>query len=376
MDPQSLIGPSSPLGLPAPLELLVFFKVLGFTLHMAPMNLWYVGPLLALGMRWRGGEHAGRLSGRLMRQMPVIVAYGVNFGIVPLLFTQAAYHKAFYPATILMAWPWFSVIVSLALAYSGVYLYAGGLKNDGARMTPLRRTAGWLSAVLFLWMGFLFAHGFSLMENVAAWPDLWQRTSVAGAPTGTALHTADPSLWPRWLMMIGLALTTTAAYVVADTGLFARRESDPYKAWARGFAFRLYTAGTVWFAATGAWYVFGTWRPEVRALMLGGPHAALTVLTALSPGLPWLLILAQRKGITPKMSLLTGLAQLLVLLLNAVSRQVVQNAKLEPFLRLTAEPVNAQWSPVILFLVLFAGGLAVAVWMIRKAAAASRQPVP
>ena len=49
-----------------------------------------------------------RLSERpLMNQMPVIVAVGVNLGVVPLLFTQVAYYRVFYPAGVLMAWPWF-----------------------------------------------------------------------------------------------------------------------------------------------------------------------------------------------------------------------------------------------------------------------------
>ena len=62
-----------------------------------------------------------------MAQMPVIVALGVNFGIVPLLFVQVAYYKVFYPATILMAWFWLAIIGLLIPAYYGVYVYAFGL---------------------------------------------------------------------------------------------------------------------------------------------------------------------------------------------------------------------------------------------------------
>ena len=69
------------------------------------MNLWYAGLLIAL-LSIRGNEHGRRFAGRLLRQMPVIVAVGVNFGIVPLLFIQLAYYRVFYPATILMAWFW------------------------------------------------------------------------------------------------------------------------------------------------------------------------------------------------------------------------------------------------------------------------------
>jgi hypothetical protein len=55
---------------------------------------------------------------------------------------------------------------------------------------------------------------------------------------------------------------------------------------------------------------------------------------------------------------LTGLAQFGVLALNAISRQVLQNIELSRFLDVTAEPVNLQLSPLIVFLVLLSLGWA------------------
>ena len=66
-----------------------------------------------------------------MAQMPVIIAMGINFGIVPLLFIQVGFAQVFYPATVLMAWFWFAVIVLLMPAYYGVYVYAFGLAEAG-----------------------------------------------------------------------------------------------------------------------------------------------------------------------------------------------------------------------------------------------------
>jgi len=373
MDPKILIGPDNPLGYPAPYWFLVLFKVLGFTLHMVPMGLWYAGIVLVLLMRWRGGEHSKRLSARLMKQMPILVALGVNFGIVPLLFMQVAYYKVFYPATILMAWPWFSIIIMLTLAYYGVYIYVVGLRDDGARMTTFKQVAGWVSAVLFIVIGFLFASAMSLMTNLDAWPSLWQNTSVAGAPLGVAYH-ADASLWPRWLMMFGLALTTTAAYMIVDTGFFAGKEDEEYKGWVPSLALKICAVGIVWFAITGLWYVFGTWPAELRQRMFGGSLTILTILTAIGPGLTLLLIIFQRKGVTRTLALITGLVQFLVLGLNAISRQIVQNAELGKFLDVTAEQVKTQWSPMIIFLLLFVAGLLVVIWMITKIVNAEEQP--
>ena len=101
-----------------------------------------------------------------MTQMPVIVAMGINFGIVPLLFIQVGYAKIFYPATVLMAWFWLAIIGVLIPAYYGVYIYAFGLKDGGLKMGLWHRLAGWIAAAMFLWIGFTFANAMSLMENV------------------------------------------------------------------------------------------------------------------------------------------------------------------------------------------------------------------
>ncbi|MHB8077920.1 MAG: hypothetical protein ACYDIE_01520 [Candidatus Krumholzibacteriia bacterium] len=370
----SLIGPASPLGNPAPYWFLVGFKALGLALHLLPMHLWYAGILVMLLLRRGTDPQAARLSDRIMSQMPVIVAVGVNLGIVPLLFTQVAYYRAFYPAGVLMAWPWFMVIPLLCLAYYGVYAYAFGVR--AGRLAPWRVAAGRTACAFFIAIGWLFANLFALLTNVPAWRRLWAAGNVAGAPLGLALDTADPTLWPRWLMMFGLAVTTTAAWVAFDTGVFAGGESPAYRRWARGFALRLHTVGIVWFAAAGSWYVFGALDPGIRARLTAGPLLPLTALTALGPGLVWLLILAagRRAGGAPARAGAIALlmAQFLVLALNVVSRQIVQNRELRPFLDVTAEPVRAQTGPLLLFLALFVAGLGVVVWMLRQAVRADR----
>lgn len=367
-----LLGPGSPLGYPAPYWFLLLFKMLGFSLHMIPMGLWYAGLLTMMIMRWRGGEQGRTLSGRVVNALPIAVALGINLGIVPLLFTQVVYHQVFYPATILMAWPWFGVILLLMGAYYGLYFYVVGLRTGS--LTRARIVVGWASSVLFVGIGFLFANAFSLMTRVSAWPDLWEATSIAGAPLGIALNVADGTLWPRWLMMFGLALTTTAAYIFLDAGVFAGGESDGYRAWARRFAFGLYAVGIVWFALAGTWYIFEALPASDRETLLRGSGLVLTALTALAPGGPWLLMLALRRRPGRGGAISVAAAQFAVLALNAVSRQSLQNIELAPFLDLAAVPVNIQWSPLILFLLLFVGGLGLVVWMVAQAVRAGRKP--
>ena len=131
-------------------------------------------------------------------------------------------------------------------------------------MAGWRIAAGWCAAVFFIAIGFIFANGLSLMDHVERWPELWKDHSMAGAALGTALNVGDPTLWPRWLLMFGLALGTTAVWLLVDAFCLGRQDADEaYRQWALGFARKLYTVGMIWAAAAGTWYVFGTWSADL-----------------------------------------------------------------------------------------------------------------
>jgi hypothetical protein len=364
---QTLVDTAQAAGLPAPHWFIQFFKVLGFTLHAVPMNLWYAGLLLALCLHLGRNQHGREFAARLIAEMPVIIALGVNLGIVPLLFIQVAYFKFFYPATILMAWFWLGIIILLIPAYYGVYVYAWELRNSETGIKVWRRAAGWVAALFFVAIGFTFANGMSLMDHVERWDELWSKTNVAGAALGTGLNLDDPTLWPRWLLMFGLALGTTAAWALADTVFFNRKAAEDYNRWIWKFAKIVYTVGMIWAAAAGTWYVFGTWSGELRKTMFSFPAVLLTVFTALAPGLPWIMIVTER--LCPaKRSLVAGiaLAQLGVLGINAVSRQVVQNINLSAVFDVFSQKTEVQWGPMAMFLAAFVIGLGILAWMIAQ----------
>lgn len=373
MDAQSLIAPVNALGYPAPYWFLVFFKVLGFTLHMVPMNLWYAGILIAMFLRGSRSEYARTLSARLMSQMPFIIAFGVNLGIVPLLFIQVAYYRVFYSATIMMAWWWLSIVAMLCLAYYAVYIYAVGLKMHGAEKMPRWQVnAGWLAGLLFLACGFMFHNAWTLMVRVADWPQLARRTGVDAALLGTALNTGDPTLWGRILFIFGLAITTCAAYFVFDAWYFAGREKPQYRLWVPKFSAGLYVLGLIVHAIGAAWYMSAL-GAEARAYLLGPTLMPLTLLAGVFPLLPFIAILAQRGGARPVLALAAGLGQFLALGLHAMVRQALQNWTLSRYLDVTAEQVNIQWSPLLMFLVSFVLGLGVIFWMLAQVSAVNRR---
>jgi hypothetical protein len=364
----SLIDAAQSAPLPAPNWFIQFFKALGFTLHMVPMNLWYAGLIVAVVMHFARNTHARACAERLIAQMPIIVAMGVNLGIVPLLFIQVEYYKLFYPATILMAWFWLAIIVLLIPAYYGIYIYASGLgKGENRSINFHCRAAGCIAAVFFIAIGFIFANGLSLMDNVGRWDEIWSKTNAAGAALGIGLNTGDPTLLPRWFLMFGLALGTTAAWTLADA-VFFNNKSEEYLRWIWKFAKILFTLGMIWTATAGAWYVFGAWNAELRKTMFSFPAILLTLPTALAPGLPWILIMIEGRFPENKRLLAAGiaLAQFGVLGLNAVSRQVVQNVNISAVFDVLDQKTDIQWGPMAMFLVAFLLGLAVLAWMLAQ----------
>ena len=161
-----------------------------------------------------------------------------------------------------------------------------------------RTAAGWIAALFFLCIGFLFANGLSLMDHVARWPELWLTHSESGAALGTALNVGDATLWPRWLLMFGLALGTTAVWARVDAEWLAHKTAD-----------EALPALGMGIGAEAVHYRHGLGRGgrgvvRVRHLadgVAGGdvlPDRSgwLTLVTAAATGLPWLVLMGLGPG--------------------------------------------------------------------------------
>jgi len=170
------------------------------------------------------------------------------------------------------------------------------------------------------------------------------------------------------LMFFSLAWTTLTVWLVVDTAWRASRPSEAYRQWTARTAWKLYLAGMAGFALFGSWYLH-TWATEVRSWMFSWPVVVLTLATAVSPGPVWLgLVWAARQGKPPGRALaaLLALGQLTVIALNATSRQVVQNLELGRFFAVSQQPQIVQWSPLVVFLLLFGLGAGVLAWMLLQ----------
>ena len=105
------------------------------------------------------------------------------------------------------------------------------------------------------------------------------------------------------------------------------------------------------------------------------PMILWTAVTAAAPAAPmaWLL-LRRDQSLGRTEATLLGLAQVGVLAVNAISRQVVQNLELKPVFDASAQATSPQWGPMIVFLLLFVAGLAVVAWMLLQVIRVEKAP--
>ncbi|GBC84567.1 hypothetical protein HRbin11_00998 [bacterium HR11] len=339
-------GPD-PLGLPVPAWILFALKVFGFFLHMVFMNLWLAGLPTALVLHLLGSP----VGGRLFRAMPFFMAFGINAGVVPLLFIQTLYPQFFYPATILQAWFWFLVIPLLIVAYYAVYLAAFG-------RWPVAAAA--VATVLLTWIGLTFSAALTLTARPEKWSAIFLATASAGAVHGRYLHW-DPEALRRFGLMTGMAFGTVGAFLVLDAEWF-RREAA-YRQAARRLVPVLYVLGGLVYGLAGLGYAPTVADKLPRALwLLAGGSLPLTVLLALA--------YVRRPGPWTGGAVLAG--QGLVLGSNAVARQVVQFHELGAWVDLARVPVRGEWGSFWLFVITLVLGIGVLLWIARVVRTARR----
>lgn len=354
-----------PIPLPAPVWLFKFLHLLTFTLHAASVELMLGGVLLAvfwaLAGRGLGNRSMTSASGAMTGQLPVIMAYVVNLGIPPLLFTQVLYGRTLYTSSVLIGAFWISVIVLVIAAYRFFYVIADRAA-EGRRWEP----RALLALAICLFIAWIYSNNMTLMLRPAEWREIY-RTN----PHGTQLApSGDPTLLPRWLFMVlgapafagvsamflgrskrlgadtagflrrnGAAMVIVFALAQAAMGLWAFKaqpEAVRQAVWASGLS---RVSAYVWFASA--------------ALLLAG--GALAWMTA-SGG-----------------SILGPIVCSLAGFLDLAGMVIVRDAIRDSTLRLRDfdvwnRTIVTNWSVVVLFFILFVIGLGLLGWMISVVA--------
>ena len=207
MPPPNLIPTLDPNPLPAPYWVFKLLLLTTFFLHIVAMNFVLGGGVLALVSKWRSknDERSGRMFLDIAKKLPVLLPATITLGIAPLLFVQVLYGQFFYTSSILMAWPWFLVLVFLTTAYYGFYYvsYRGGRPGGRAGGVML------FSVILVFLIGFLFSNNLTLSET----PSRWAGKYFAN-PAGWNLNLTEPTLIPRFLHFVVAAVAVGGLLLV------------------------------------------------------------------------------------------------------------------------------------------------------------------
>ena len=405
-------------GLPAPFWFVQLFKTLGFALHLIPMGIILVGlPFSLLFWLGVGSVNGKRLAQRIFQQIPIFIALGINFGIVPLLFVQLAYPKAFYTPTILLSWHWLGVLPLTLVAYYASYLCASGAKKE-----RLWSTAFWacVATVCFVAVGLVFSSVWTLFERPYEWAGLWDASAKTvktlgglklggdGAASGLAYYWQDPSIYLRFGGILGLAFYALATWVVFDSfyvyngprpltkeeqaamknrlaeedegeedGKKRRKkarkpiqeEPAKFQFWTISISFLCVLLGIITIVPTLGQYLWQS-ANQLRELEVWSEPLWITLLvgsiSALALPIIFLSIAKLRKMSGRALACCMTFCELVLIGCFATMRQILQNVRLSPYFDPSAlnDPNAVQWTPILAFLGAFLVAVALIVALI------------
>ena len=357
---ETVIPSIDPIALPAPIWLMQFLSGLTFIFHVIPMNVVLGGGAVALFLAVRGTRGSQDMYVRLARRMasvlPVAIAMTITLGVPPLLFLQAMYGPLFYTSSVLMAWPWLSVIAILLVGYYGHYYFS--LSKDYEN--PRTMIVGAVAVAAFFVIAFLYVSNMTLMVMPERFLGI-QRSWTSGFLP----FTGDSIFAPRFLHFITGAVSVGGLLAVF-VGLLERSDAEfrAVAVRAGGFTF---VGATIVQIATGIWFLLAL-RPRVMMLFMGQDRVAtalfgVAVLLAL---VAVTLILVAVFGKKRPWVMIAGTACVgLTIIIMTVMRSIVREAYLGTRFVVAEQPVNPAWDVVALFLVLFVAGVVLVGWMIH-----------
>jgi hypothetical protein len=352
LDP-NMVPSIDPNPLPAPFWVFKTLLLVTFFLHIVAMNFMLGGALMAVAawFKQRGNSYGSRLFFDLAKKIPVLLAATISLGIAPLLFLQVLYGQYFYTSSILLAWPWFLVIVLLIAAYYGFYFvsYRGQRKPRAAGRVML------FSTTLVLIIGFIYTNNITL--GLA--PSRWAEKYFSGGATGWNLNLSEPTLIPRYLHFMVSAVAMGGLLLVLMA--WAKwKQDEPYARQIFHFGGKAFQYATMAQFVVGFWFLFSLPRP-LRTIFLGdNPLATILLSFGLAGTIASILLMSEalrHQNIRLAAFGVTSLTGLIVLSMTGM-RDILRDGYLKPYFHPEQMAVKTQVSPMFLFLGLFVVGIA------------------
>lgn len=325
-----------------------FLLLLTFFLHILLMNVMLGTVIIAFVRHFHRPDTSDLLTREISGKLPFSIALAVNFGVAPLLFVQVLYGHFIYASSVLMAALWLSIIGILIAAYYTAYIY----RYQYEKMRDSRMVATGLISCLLLLIGFFFSNNFTLMLH----PQVWDR--YFDHPAAMLLNFSEPTLIPRYLHFTLSSMAVGGLAIALYFNLQQKKGTPEAGTWVR--------YGCNWFGyatfanfAVGFWF-FGTLPDGLinPSSLVGGLFSVflgIGVITALLAA-----IYSLRLRVMPALYLLLGSIFSMILV-----REFLRVAYLKPWFSLEELTVSPAYSPLILFLLFFAGGLVLIGWMLK-----------
>lgn len=359
---QVIIPDVDPIPLPAPIWLLKFLLILTFVLHILAMNVAVGGGFIAAITEYLGRkknlENYFALSKSISKMLPPFTAFTITLGVGALLFLQVLYGNFFYTSTILMAWPWLSIILIFILAYYGYYIYSFKFeKLDGKRFILVL-----LSAILLAAIGLIYTQNIVLMLSPEKWKDIYFNN-----PHGTSLNLSDPTVIPRYLHFMVSALAV-AGLVVTMWGLKKGKIDEQLGKWATRYGILWFTNSTLINVVIGVWFLISL--PKNLMMMFMGENTIATVYFAVSlisifASLIFMYVSLNSQRPVPKI-IIGKIFLLVTIVMMVLMRHELREAYLTPYLQWEKIQVEPQWGVIAIFAVLLVAGIITVIWMLKK----------
>jgi hypothetical protein len=359
IDP-SMIPTIDPNPLPAPYWLFKLLLIVTFFLHIVAMNFMLGGAFLAVIARFtsKGKEFRNRIFLDLGKKIPIFLAATISIGIAPLLFVQVIYGQYFYTSSILIAWPWFLVLVLLVAAYYGFYYVAyNGKRRPGTAGIVLL-----VSLVMVLVIAFIQSNNATLMQSPSHWA-----AKYFASPTGWSNNLSDPTLIPRYLHFVTSAIALGGILLVLLA--YARWNKDrEYANYLFQFGGKAFMYATMAQFIIGSWFLFSIPRnlrmifmgdsPLASALFIAGILGSVAAIFLMSNALRKQNIRVAAYGVSAILAV--------VIITMIVMRDLLRDAYLEPYFHPHQFAVKTQWAVLPVFLVLFLAGVGLWILMLQR----------
>ena len=356
-----------PIPLPAPIWLLKLLHIVTLALHFVAVEMLLGGLLLAVLLSLFRASPASMVTARaLARRLTVVMTFVINLAVPPLLFAQVLYGRALYTSSVLIGLYWISIIGILMLAYWLLYQFSARLEAG--------RTAWWVGLIAWLLAGSvarLLSTNMTLMLRPEAWRDMYSASAM-----GAYLPTGDPTLTPRWLLMIAGGLFIGGLWMVYLAGRSTFTTDE--KSFIAGIG------GKVAMAFGIVYLVAGMWAADVQpeAVLVGLAHHWLYRYAGFA-GYGWmaLVIVAVLLGAVAGFGKISAAWLNWTAVLLAVLTEIMFTVYRDGVRDLTLlskgydvwnRAVETNWWVVCLFLVLFVAGLGVIGWLVSVVARASK----